>query len=358
MTGKIEKPQEHQRRERIFHILDDLKARGERINADKVARLAKMGKQTVLPFYNEWRYAGFLGEEEALELPEELLHSLKRGVAKWKYQLVDSQRAFTESANQEIDELQQTLQQLMEQNDALSHSNTTLQQQQQEMQRVLGEINHQTQEQELRVKELNTLLGVERQQSQQLQKALESQNSAHKEAIDNLEKQLDQRYQEQLNHWLGVVDDERRLKRGMEKSVAKLNDKLAQLGKANLDLQNQLDNKTKAHIEACEGKNQLADELQKVAMSVELTHQLSVLLDCPEEHILDQVRVIQAQSRDARNAEQQYQQERSVNEKLEYRLEKMENNMNRLRTVELELERVRGAAEALAQRDREKENDL
>ncbi len=358
MSGNGEKQQEKQRRERIFSILDDLKAQGERINADKVARLAKMGKQTVLPFYNEWRFAGFAGEEDVLELPEELLHSLKRGITQWKYQLAESQRAFAESANQEIDELKQTLNQLGEKNEALSNRNAALQAQQEKMQLALEELHRQAQQKELHIKELDTLLSAEKQQSQQIQNSLEQQNAAHKETMGNLERQLDQRYQEQLNHWLGVVDDERRLKQGLEKNVATLNDKLAQLGKTHLELQSRLDGKTKMYTDACEARNQLADELQTVAAAAELAHQLGVLLDCKQEQILTQVRSIQAQSRDALSAKQQYQNEKSINEKLEHRLGEMEKNMNRLHTVELELERVRGAAEALAQRTDNKEAQL
>ena len=37
-----------QRKQHVFAILDQLKEQGERINADKVAKLAKMGKQTIL----------------------------------------------------------------------------------------------------------------------------------------------------------------------------------------------------------------------------------------------------------------------------------------------------------------------
>ena len=65
------------RKQHIFSILDQLRESGERINADKVARLAKMGKQTVLPYYNEWRFLAFVGSEPELELPEDLVRDLK-----------------------------------------------------------------------------------------------------------------------------------------------------------------------------------------------------------------------------------------------------------------------------------------
>lgn len=115
--------QDLQRRELVFRVLDELKEGGERINADKVARLAKMGKQTVLPYYREWRFLDDVDREQQEELPEELVRVLKRGIAKWKHSLAEQGQAFEEKANTEIDELKQIVQQLSDSQAELEKEN-------------------------------------------------------------------------------------------------------------------------------------------------------------------------------------------------------------------------------------------
>ena len=103
-----------QRRELVFRVLDDLKQSGERINADKVARLAQMGKQTVLPYYNEWRFLDDSEKEVDTDLPADLVRVLKRGLVQWKHEATEEQRILQEEANQEIDNLQEMNRQLSE----------------------------------------------------------------------------------------------------------------------------------------------------------------------------------------------------------------------------------------------------
>ncbi|MFK0571088.1 DNA-binding protein [Endozoicomonas sp.] len=341
-----ENDQDQQRRQRIFSILDGLKEKGERINADKVARIGKMGKQTILPYYNEWRFLGDLGEEQELELPDELVRSLKRGIARWKHQLTEEQRTFEESANQEIDQLKETLQQLLDKNERLNKSNEGLQSAQQKTQAELETTKLELQQKDQQHKELEALLQWEQKQNQQLQSMLEEQKALHQQSIINLEKQMDQRHQEQLDHWLRVVDDERRSKQGLEKNTAKLNEKLGELHKANLELQNRLDSKSKAYIQVCEERNQLSSGREKTEIILESTRKLMVLLDCEQEDVLKNVRSLQSESRESMIVHQQYQTTRSANDKLEIRLAESEDRVKQLSGLERELERVRGAAEA------------
>lgn len=341
-----ENDQDKQRRQHIFNILDDLKEKGERINADKVARIGKMGKQTILPHYNEWRFLGTLGEEQAIELPDELVRSLKRGIAKWKYQLNEEQRSFEESTNQEIDQLKETLQQLLDRNDALTKSNEELFTQNQLAQSDLEAVKLETHQKDLQLKDLEALLQSEQKQNRQLQTAFDEQKVAHQQAINNLEKQLDQRHQEQLNHWLNVVDDERRLKKGLEKNIVKLNEKLGEWNRSNHELQSHLDSKSKAYIQVCEERNHLSSAREKIEVTLELSRQLMVLLDCEQKDILRNVRNLLAESRETLFVHQQYQAEKNTNEKQESRLVEMEERLRQINSLELELERVRGTAEA------------
>lgn len=339
--------QENLRRQHVFRILDELKERGERINADKVARIGKMGKQTVLPYYNEWRFLGTLGEEQNLEIPDEVITGLKRGIAKWKYQLAEEQRSFEETANQEIDELKATLKLITDKNDELTKKNSDLVRQNEQMQSELDSMKMEVQDKELQKHDLESLLQSEQKQVVFLKATLKEQKQAHQQSMNNLEKQLDQRHQEQLNHWLSVVDDERRLKQGLEKNIAKLREKQEELARVNIDIQGRLDIKSKAYIQACEERNQLSLESQKAVKTIELSQQLEILLDCEQKDILKSVRALQGDSKDALIINQQYQAERSTNEKLEARLSEMEKRVSRFSEIELELERARGIAEAL-----------
>ena len=106
--------QNEQRKKLVFGVLEELQEKGERINADKVARMAKMGKQTILPYYNEWRFTSELEKDLQEEVPEELIRALKRGIAQWKHDLSSSTRENEEAANTEIDQLKQSVQQLLD----------------------------------------------------------------------------------------------------------------------------------------------------------------------------------------------------------------------------------------------------
>ena len=334
------------RRQHIFSILDDLKEKGERINADKVARIGKMGKQTVLPYYNEWRYLGALGEAEELELPDELVRGLKRGIAQWKHQLSENQRSFEESANQEIDELKESLNQLLEKNSQLSRSNSELQGQVQQLSKELDDTKLNLEQSKQSLKEMKSLLKSEQKQTEQLQSAAAEQKAHHLQAITSLEKQMDQRSQEQLNHWISVVDDERRLKQGLEKKISNQLQEQQELKKNNLELQSRLDSKSKAYIQVCEERNDLSSEKRKVEGVVQIANQLMVLLDCDQDSLLGAARSLLAGSRESYLVQEQYKAAKSDKEKLESRLLETEEQLDEIATLRLELERTRGIAEA------------
>lgn len=338
--------QDKMRRQHVFSILDDLKEKGERINADKVARIGKMGKQTILPYYNEWRYLGALSEAEELELPDDLIRTLKRGIAQWKHQLSEEQRAFDESANQEIDELKENLNQISNKNRQLSRSNSELQDQVQRLgaeldtaKLALGQSNED-------LRELKSLLKSEQRQTEQLHSTVSEQKTLHLQAISDLEKQMDKRNQEQLNHWISVVDDERRIRQGLEKKINNLQQDKQKLEKNNLELQSRLDNKSKAYIQVCEERNTLHSEKSKTESIVQLGNQLMVLLDCDQGNLLNAVRTLLDGVREFNLMQEQHRSAKSDKEMLERRLMETEEKLDEMTSLRLELERVRGTAEA------------
>ena len=338
--------QDKVRRQHIFSILDDLKEKGERINADKVARIGKMGKQTVLPYYNEWRYLGALGEAEELELPDDLVRTLKRGIAQWQHQLSEEQRTFEESANQEIDELKENLGQLLDKNGQLSRSNSELHDQVQQLNADIDATKLALEQRCRELKELESLLKSEQRQIEQLQAAATEQKALHLQAMSNLEKQMDRRSQEQLNHWISVVDDERRLKQGLEKKISDQLQEQQELKKNNLDLQSRLDSKSKAYMQACEERNILSSEKSNTEGVAQLAHQLMVLLDCDQASLLGTVRTLVAGSRESDMVHAQYRAAIADKKKLESRLLEAEERLDEIGTLRLELERTRGIAEA------------
>ena len=338
--------QDHQRKQRVFSILDQLKQSGERINADKVARLAKMGKQTVLPYYNEWRYLGFVDDEQALELPEDLVRDLKRGIANWKHQLSQEQQLFAETANQEIDELQESMRQLLDKNGQLTTVNTELQTYSQVVTSELDATKQALAEKSQELKDMESTLHSQRRENDQLHTLLDEQKAMQQQALDALEKQMDQRHQEQLNHWLNVVDDERRLKQALEKKVDKLNDQQQELKKEKLELSNRLESKSKAYIRACEERAALVSEQEKARPILQLTDQIMVLLDCRPDEVVRSVRDLQTGASKSLASEQRCNTLQSANERLEQQLAQSQERVRQLAAIELELERARGAAEA------------
>ena len=338
--------QDCQKRQHVFRILDRLKEGGERINADKVARLAKMGKQTVLPYYNEWRHLVFVESEQELELPEDLVRDLKRGIASWKHHLSREQQLFEESANQEIDELKESLGQQLDKIEQLTLTKDELQAHNQELTSEFDILEQALAQKGEELRDLQSTLSSLQREMEYLKSQAEEQKVLQQQALNTLEKQLDQRHQEQLNHWLGVVDDERRLKQVLEKKIEKLIDHQQELKKENLELHNRLESKSKAYIRACEERAVLAGEQEKTRSSVDLVGQLLILLDCKQDELLRLVRHLQTESGKLSASEQRCHTLQAGNVQLTKQLAQSQERISLLATVELELERTRGAAEA------------
>lgn len=338
--------QDQQRRQHVFRILDHLKESGERINADKIARLAKMGKQTVLPYYNEWRYLGFIADEQTLELPVELVRGLQQSIANWKHQLSGEHQRFEESANQEIDELKEKMRQLLDENERLAATGNKLQASNEGLASELDALKQVMTEKKQERQEMEHTLNLQQQENKLLRSQMQEQKVMQQQALSALEKQMDQRHQEQLNHWLSVVDDERRLKQALEKRVDKLNDQQQELKKENLELHNRLESKSKAYIRSCEERAALVAEQEKVQAIAQLASQMMILLDCNQDELLRCVRDLQTESGKSIINEQRCSTLQSAKEQLEEQLAHAQERIYQLADVELELERARGAAEA------------
>ncbi|MRI34143.1 hypothetical protein EOPP23_14210 [Endozoicomonas sp. OPT23] len=338
---------EIQRRELVFRVLDDMKANGERINADKVARLAKMGKQTVLPHYNEWRFLDDAEKEVDEELPADLVRVLKRALLEWRHTATESQRQFEEDANQEIDQLQATLDQMTTDQIQLKQSleelknereqfikeKTALQQQTEELRRKLAveESSHQSQQTA----------------NEQLQEQLKTLKSEQTHALTAQEKKLDNQYQGQINHWIKMVDNERRLRSDLEAQLKEEKSSALAMEKERNDLHIRLENKSKAYLDACEERNQFKQQLKPLAQLNTYVTELSLLLNQPAEKVTLTVRELirQEQDKDKELAFVPALKEKS--RQLEKDLENYRGKADSMVKLEIELEKQKGYREAL-----------
>ena len=331
----------------VFTILDELRAKGERINADKVARIGKMGKQTVLPYYNEWRFLGDLAKGEEIELPEELVRNLKRDIVKWKYQLSESQRSAEETANKEIDELKQSLQQLLDKNAALEKSNEQLSEQLSQAASELATTLESKQQDHLKIAAIEEKLVAKDANIEQLKNLLAEQKQEHTDAMSTLEQQLDRRYQEQINHWMGVVDEERRSRHTLEKQIAADSDKIQTMNKSHLEVENRLEYKSRAHLKACEDKKALEDQISDLRDAAGISDKLTVILDCSSLDILPKVRDLLGNDKAHSGLQTKLDETQRTNATLQAQLTASKQQLHEFTRLELELERAKGVAEAL-----------
>ena len=342
-----ETEQDLQKRELVFRVLDQLKENGERINADKVARLAKMGKQTVLPYYREWRFLDDVDREQQEELPDELVRVLKRGIAKWKHTIAEQAQAFEEAANAEIDELKQTVQQLSDSQAELADENRSKTAELSNAEEKLAELQSQLNSRNEEIAGLTKALEAAKEKQADLQEQLKNQKQDFTEQAEALETRLDQRHQEQLNHWMKVVDDERRQKAEAEKRFNQQKEcSLAREKEAN-ELGLRLDNKTRAYMDACEERNRLRKDQKPLQQTREVMNQSLLLLDCSETELTTRLRTALNRQHQADMAEQKLAMAEQQTEDLQSKLQEQENRLNRQNALERELEKAKGYIQAL-----------
>ena len=217
------------RRTKVFSALDAMKEAGEKITAQKLAAAVNMGKQTVLPLYREWQELEVLGDSEGVELSSELMRALKRELARDKFRqsaqlleleegMEDQRQAFNET----ISQLQQEIQTLADQVKTFEQRNLTLSQEKELLEKTNSE-------QLSRVKKLESQLGFSEKQLETLERKLQASEDSKERALQEQEKRLDEASQKLLNHWLSVVDSERREKERLNKQLEREKEKSAKV---------------------------------------------------------------------------------------------------------------------------------
>ena len=286
--------QDAQRRALIFSVLDDMKSNNVKITAQKLATQAKMGKQTVLPYYREWQELEVLGESEEVELSQEFLRVLKREIAKEKFhqgeqllvlqdQLDDERETYTAQSelwHQQQDALQTELGSQNEKNQALSEQNQQLQTLENELRQKLNALTEREQ-------------GLQR-EVEKLEQRLQMEGERSEKALAEQERRLDESHAKIVDHWLKVLDEERREKTRLHKQYEKLEQERTVLAKDNARSEELYNQERKTSQQALA---QLADAEQKLAALQErqpaleqdlkqqqaIVDQVSAMLDQPED---------------------------------------------------------------------------
>ncbi|KEQ15088.1 DNA-binding protein [Endozoicomonas numazuensis] len=336
-----------QRRELIFRVLDDLKTKGERINADKLARIAKMGKQTVLPHYNEWRFLDDAEREVDEELPVDLVRVLKRSLIQWKHDATTSLRDFEDQANQEIDELQQVVQQLTEERVSLKQQWELLESENQSLKELNEKLNQQQSEDAKCLVQLKEQLNAEIEKNKKLEETLTSSKEEHTQALASLEIKLDHQYQGQINHWIKTVDSERRLRTDIESKLQKQKESELAAQKAHNEIQYRLEAKSKAHLDACEERNHYKTAAQALEPQVQIINELALLLNQPTEALCNTVRQLLNTEQKARHDQDIVKESKKVQAALENKNRELNEELNSAKALEREVGRLKGYNDAL-----------
>ncbi len=338
---------EIQRRELVFRVLDDMKAKGERINGDKVAKLAKMGKQTVMPHYNEWRFLDDAEKEVDDELPADLVRVLKRALLEWRHSATESQRQFEDDANREIDQLQTTMDQMTTDQIQFKQSLEELKNEREQLLKDKEELQQQTEvlKRDLAVEQ--TALKSEHSAKELLQEQIKSQRTEQSEALSAQERKLDNQYQGQINHWIKMVDNERRLRSDLETRLKEEKNSALSLEKERNDLQIRLENKSRVYIETCEERNDLRQQLGSLDHLSTCVTELTLILNQPVEKITPTVRELlqKDHEKDRELAFVPALKEKSA--QLEKDLDGYRGKAASMVKLEIELEKQKGYREAL-----------
>ncbi|AMO56612.1 hypothetical protein GZ77_03605 [Endozoicomonas montiporae] len=336
-----------QRRELVFRVLDDLKQNGERINADKVARMAQMGKQTVLPYYNEWRYLDDSEKEVDTELPADLVRVLKRGLVQWKHEATEEQRTLQEEANQEIDNLQEQNRQLTDERLHFKEQAEQLTSENKSLKERITQLQDGNTELEKQQVALNEQLKGELQKSETLAEQAEQLKKEHADALKAQERQLDTKHDAQMNHWMKVVDDERRLRADIEQQLKQEKENQYKLEKERNEIQYRLESKSRAHLEACEERNQLRQQNNELSAKRHLLESIQQLANCDEGKLLSVVTQLKDDSVHAERLKEELTGTNTQLKQLQEKIAESEQVFNQLHQLEKDLEKERGFSEAL-----------
>ena len=345
----MEKTRDMQKKELIFRILDEMKESGEKINADKVAKLAQMGKQTVLPYYNEWRFLADAQKQEGNELPDDLVRALQRMLINWKHELSEEFSRYRSQADQEIEQLNGRINTLYVEQEEMAERLAKSQDDNQALEQTLRENQQYLLKKDEQIKEFQLKSDHQHALIFDLEQRLAQAKKQHDAQLYDQEKKIDQQYRLQIDHWMKALDEERQQAQKIAKEQQAVRTKLLACEKEKGSLENQIEHKSQAYIEACEERNQLRQVLKSQQSSLTLFSKIQLLLDAEESEALEKTKSFlimeqryQQCCEDAKNKQAQIQ-------ALEKKLNEAAVQESSVQALKLELEKSRGFAQALEQ---------
>lgn len=271
------------RRTKVFDALDAMKEAGEKITAQKLAAVVNMGKQTVLPLYREWQELEILGDSEGIELSEELIRALKRELARDKLRqstqlleleerVEDQRQTFTET----IGQLEQEIKALVDQIKSLKALNQSL-----SSEKLL--LQKDNAEQLSQIKDLASQLSLSQKQLETAENRLAASEKSKERALQDQEKRLDDANQKLLNHWLSVVDNERREKERLNKQFEREREKQAKTERELADTRLDVNRLDSALEKAQEASAELLQRMKLFEQQVTVTEAIALMLDQPKD---------------------------------------------------------------------------
>ncbi|WP_281647268.1 hypothetical protein [Parendozoicomonas sp. Alg238-R29] len=221
--------QDSQRRTLIFSVLDDMKSEGEKITAQKLAAQAKMGKQTVLPYYREWQELEILGEDDSVELSADLIRVLKREIAKEKFRQGEQAREMQDQLDDERDHYAAQSEVWRQQLDEAKASLELESKTRADLEEKLETISREKQSTDQRCASLTERLEHQAEQLASLEEKLVQEAARAEKNLAEQERRLDEAHTKIIDHWMKVIDEERREKGRLNKALEK---NAADLGKS------------------------------------------------------------------------------------------------------------------------------
>ncbi len=267
------------RRQKIFNALDEMKEKQEKISAQKLAAIVNMGKQTVLPVYREWLEMENISEAEKIDLPERLLHAIKREFAKEKFRLAEHAQLLEEDICDKDDRLKQLDKELTLQKNNIQSLKETLS----------GNAKDLDQQQAL-IHKLEKKLESEVATIAELRNQITQSEKDKREALKDQEAQLDKSHQQLLNHWIKATDTERQEKTILSRQLDKLKMKEVEFNKRISSLEyerKQLSTETKTLQKSCDSYKANSRILEQKASN------LKQLISMLGEPITPETRIIQ-----------------------------------------------------------------
>ncbi|MDP0563571.1 MAG: DNA-binding protein [Candidatus Endonucleobacter sp. (ex Gigantidas childressi)] len=281
-----------QKKELVFRILDEMKKSGEKVNADNVAKRAQMGKQTILPYYNEWRFFDDPKQQQESELPDDLIRSLRSLITQWKNDVSKKLEERQSTAEQEAEQLKKRIEQLTIEKDNTNNLLSQAQKANDQLTQELKDSNQQALQTNLQLQKSQIEASKQKTENINLKKESEEASCKYTVMLESQEVKLDQQYKVQIDHWMKAIDEERLQKQAINKTLESLKQDLLICEKEKIRFKNQMEHKTQAYKEASIELDDLRSALKSRDPSLIILSKLELLLEAEQGEILNETKTL------------------------------------------------------------------